>query len=301
MSDDVLTFEELRQVQSRERDSDTLQELEEEFFDRARRYLELKRDPEKPLQNQEYRNAKNILQDVLDLRQKKIVKLAFLSVKSGVNVENLLDQEEELFQELEETVREYREELNEDVFEGLEADTGEIEVQEEETGEEESGEEEEREELAEEEGSEEGEPEGSEGGEEETEDEGTGIEIEGQEEEESGKGSEGEEGEAEKTGEEDEAEEEPEESEGEGPGGASDILEFDTDEEETGEGEEDEERNSGTEESGEGKVTVEVQEQISEFMGTDLEAYGPFEEGEEVKVPEENANVLEQQGKAERV
>ncbi|MDY6761937.1 MAG: hypothetical protein SVY41_02725, partial [Candidatus Nanohaloarchaea archaeon] len=55
-----------------------------------------------------------------------------------------------------------------------------------------------------------------------------------------------------------------------------------------------------TDDEDDGRVTVEVQERVPEFMGTDLEAYGPFEEGDEVEVPEENADVLVQQGKAER-
>lgn len=40
---------------------------------------------------------------------------------------------------------------------------------------------------------------------------------------------------------------------------------------------------------------------VPEFMGTDLETYGPFEEGEEVKVPAENAEILVNRGNAEEI
>ncbi|MDY6776965.1 MAG: hypothetical protein SVQ76_02555, partial [Candidatus Nanohaloarchaea archaeon] len=145
MGDDVLTFEELRRVQSQENSSDTLTDLEEGFFDRARNYLEVKKEGADPLNNQEYRNARNILQDVLDMRQKKITKLAFLSVKSGVDVNNLLPHEEELFRELEESIGSYRHDIRERVFEvGVEEDAVEREAEElpgEDTGEEEAVEE----------------------------------------------------------------------------------------------------------------------------------------------------------------
>ncbi len=46
---------------------------------------------------------------------------------------------------------------------------------------------------------------------------------------------------------------------------------------------------------------VKITSQVPEFLGTDLETYGPFEEGEEVEVPEENAEILVNRGSAEEV
>ncbi|MDY6769118.1 MAG: hypothetical protein SVW02_03375, partial [Candidatus Nanohaloarchaea archaeon] len=118
MPDDVLTFEELRQVQNQERDSDTLQALDESFFDRAQNYLELKQGGDDHLENQEYRNARNIVEDILDMRQKKIVKLAFLAVKSGVTVDNLLPHEESLFEDVKDRISTYRDRRHTAVFDG---------------------------------------------------------------------------------------------------------------------------------------------------------------------------------------
>ncbi|WP_414838083.1 hypothetical protein ACK3SF_01635 [Candidatus Nanosalina sp. VS9-1] len=46
---------------------------------------------------------------------------------------------------------------------------------------------------------------------------------------------------------------------------------------------------------------VEITSSVPEFMGTDLEAYGPFDEGDEVEIPEDNAEILVNRGNAEVV
>ena len=40
---------------------------------------------------------------------------------------------------------------------------------------------------------------------------------------------------------------------------------------------------------------------VEQFAGTDLELYGPYNEGEDVDLPAELANVLIAQGKAEQI
>lgn len=52
-------------------------------------------------------------------------------------------------------------------------------------------------------------------------------------------------------------------------------------------------------ESEEGYKTIHAVKQIPEFMGTDLESYGPFEKGENAEIPEENAEILINKGTAE--
>jgi DNA replication initiation complex subunit (GINS family) len=53
--------------------------------------------------------------------------------------------------------------------------------------------------------------------------------------------------------------------------------------------------------SEDGYTLVETTSSVPEFMGTDLEAYGPFDEGEEVKIPDDNAEILVNRGNAERI
>lgn len=61
------------------------------------------------------------------------------------------------------------------------------------------------------------------------------------------------------------------------------------------------EEESTNEESEEGYVKVKILSEVPEFMGTDLESYGPFDAGEEVKVPEDNAEILVNRGNAEEL
>jgi len=46
---------------------------------------------------------------------------------------------------------------------------------------------------------------------------------------------------------------------------------------------------------------VKIIAEVPEFMGTDLESYGPFEEGEKVEIPEDNAEILVNRGNAEAI
>jgi DNA replication initiation complex subunit (GINS family) len=48
-----------------------------------------------------------------------------------------------------------------------------------------------------------------------------------------------------------------------------------------------------------GYKIVKINSDVPEFMGTDLEAYGPFEEGDQAEVPEDNAEILKNRGNAE--
>jgi DNA replication initiation complex subunit (GINS family) len=50
-----------------------------------------------------------------------------------------------------------------------------------------------------------------------------------------------------------------------------------------------------------GYKIVKIQSEVPEFMGTDLEAYGPFDEGEKVEIPEDNAEILVNRGNAELI
>lgn len=58
---------------------------------------------------------------------------------------------------------------------------------------------------------------------------------------------------------------------------------------------------SETEEVEEGYKLVRTTSDVPEFMGTDLEAYGPFDEGEKVSIPDDNAEILVNRGNAELV
>lgn len=64
-----------------------------------------------------------------------------------------------------------------------------------------------------------------------------------------------------------------------------------------------EEKDSGNSGEGveDGYKLVKTTSEVPEFMGTDLEAYGPFEEGEKIEIPGDNAEILVNRGNAELV
>lgn len=59
----------------------------------------------------------------------------------------------------------------------------------------------------------------------------------------------------------------------------------------------DEEKN----EPEEGYQMIRITSDVPEFMGTDLETYGPFDEGDKAQVPEDNAEILVNRGNAEEI
>ena len=56
-----------------------------------------------------------------------------------------------------------------------------------------------------------------------------------------------------------------------------------------------------TEEPEEGYQVIRITSDVPEFMGTDLETYGPFDEGDKAQVPEDNAEILVNRGNAEEI
>lgn len=59
------------------------------------------------------------------------------------------------------------------------------------------------------------------------------------------------------------------------------------------------EEKDDSKEAKDGYSHVKIKSGVPEFMGTDLEAYGPFEAGDEVEVPDDNAEILINRGNAE--
>jgi len=84
------------------------------------------------------------------------------------------------------------------------------------------------------------------------------------------------------------------------PKASENSSEKEQDDRENDENEKDEEKeDDGLPDPEEGFKIVKIKSDVPEFMGTDLEAYGPFEEGDQAEVPEDNAEILENRGNAE--
>jgi DNA replication initiation complex subunit (GINS family) len=98
MTEEALTFSDLRKIQKQEKRQDKLSELDDNFLLKVSEYLDRKKD----VDNREYKNAKRVLDKIIGLRQDKIVKNAKISVKSDVKRSklNLLPREKEFYRDV---------------------------------------------------------------------------------------------------------------------------------------------------------------------------------------------------------
>ena len=316
MEEDLLTFERLRDIRKEERNTDTLSELEEGFFKKVEDYLERKRRLGSDSSSEEYKNALHMVEDIIDTRAKKVMKIAFLSTKTRIPTKKLLEREKELFDRLKEPLEKHQKILEDIKGENPseEKEDEESEQETEKTGKDltdqdsdpDSGEEEETEDGEEtedkevteesdtgkerEEVEEDSEPseDGSSSGKEEMEEssEDMSSEAESGDEEPEEKDSGGEllfdaSQSSEKSGKEEKSSEKPKEQEESSEEGAKNGGK------------------SGNEEK-EDKTTIRITTDMKEFVSPDMETYGPFEKDEEVEVGKEVAELLVEQGNAER-
>jgi DNA replication initiation complex subunit (GINS family) len=108
---EVLTYDALREIQYNERKSEKLYELDNSFYTRLEEYFDRK-GPKNDLAEMEMRNAKNILKDILDRRERKILSQALTTVRSGMRIDTttMTGKEEELFKKLVRIIKKHREE-----------------------------------------------------------------------------------------------------------------------------------------------------------------------------------------------
>lgn len=296
--DDFLTFQELGKIRKKAKNNDSLQELDESFLKDLRDYLDRKKRLSGKLDNKEYRNAKRIAEDIIDLRELKILKRAALAAKSNIRVENLLKEEEPLFEKVKNSIVLHREIIQNTIegeIDSLEdSDTedkdeveGEKKVSKNKSGREENvnGEKARVKKKKSKNGSEEAGKNLKEKEEEEKEDAGGGEKLE----------------EDENTTDIPESKGETKNLEGNGKKEKEAKSKNREDKKEREKDTEESKESEKSQEGGESYKKVKITSDLSEFLGTDMKSYGPLEKGEKVKLPEENARVLLDRGKAEKI
>jgi len=105
----MLTYEAIRKLAMEEKAASKLNKLPEGFFDKVKLYLYKK---EKIAGNKEDRweldSAKRWLQDLLNIREQKLMMIAPAFVSSGVMPGEVTSEEKEFFDRLVEHIKEYR-------------------------------------------------------------------------------------------------------------------------------------------------------------------------------------------------
>lgn len=236
MSENALTFSELRKIQKEEKREEDLTELEEDFLLQVSNYLRSKKESSR--NGREYKNARRVFDKIISLREDKIVKNAKISVKTeDLSSDKLmLPREKELYRQLKEVFNDHRNRVD-DIIDSESGGTDTKKSVSKENSKTESKTSQPR-------------P--------EDEDSLDSAEEPSSEEKESK-----EELPDSKTGNEDQTDE---------------HIEAD-----------------------EGYRHVKIISEVPEFMGTDLETYGPFEDGDEAELPDDNAEILLNRGNAEEL
>jgi DNA replication initiation complex subunit (GINS family) len=111
---EVLTYEALREIQRNEKKSEKLFELSNDFYKAFEAYIEQRTNSKDESSTIEVQNAKNILRDIVDRREKKILNQALRTARTQEKVDKgtMTEKEQELYDALLNVLNEYRFDLN---------------------------------------------------------------------------------------------------------------------------------------------------------------------------------------------
>lgn len=106
----MLTFEKIRELERKERSSKKLEKLPDNFMNEIKEYLRKKERMKQTSSDiTELENVKNTIKRFFELREKKLADAAIYTVKTGLPVEDLADEEEKLLNALIDDFRKHRE------------------------------------------------------------------------------------------------------------------------------------------------------------------------------------------------
>ncbi len=106
---ETITFELIRKIQREERDSPQLTKLPENFFEKVSAYLEQKKKMEDRKASLEVKNVERLVENIFDLRERKILNQAIITVRTKIPPQNLTQEEEKFFEEVVKILKERRE------------------------------------------------------------------------------------------------------------------------------------------------------------------------------------------------
>jgi DNA replication initiation complex subunit (GINS family) len=102
MPEEPITFEFIRRIQREETTEPKLSQIPEDFYQKARDYLEQKRKiTEKKndkLESLEVKNVERLLEDIFNRRETKMINNAIITVRTGIPPQNLIKDEKEFFE-----------------------------------------------------------------------------------------------------------------------------------------------------------------------------------------------------------
>jgi DNA replication initiation complex subunit (GINS family) len=105
----MLTYESIRDAVNKEKSSPGLTPLPADFFTSAKAYLDKKSKMRTKEDMWEYDQARRRMQDLVEIREKKILMGALYYVRSGVKPENLTEDEYNFLKSLADIIKEWQE------------------------------------------------------------------------------------------------------------------------------------------------------------------------------------------------
>jgi len=109
---DLISYETIRNAHRVEREEE-LQRLPEDFFGAVKKWLSLKEKQKDTTSLLEVENAKKLLEDIINRRQRKIVLSALRTIRGELPPSNLTDMERKFFDEFVKTLKTFRDEMKE--------------------------------------------------------------------------------------------------------------------------------------------------------------------------------------------
>ena len=113
MPEEPITFEFIRKIQREEMTEPKLSQIPEDFYQKARDYLEQKKSiAEKKndkLESLEVKNVERLLEDIFNRRETKMINNAIITVRTGIPPQNLIEDEKEFFESAVNMMRTQRE------------------------------------------------------------------------------------------------------------------------------------------------------------------------------------------------
>ena len=105
----MLTYEVIRRIMTDEKNATKLTALPEDFFKKAKAYLDNKAQISGSKEDAwELDSAKRLLQDLLEIRERKVITLALFFVRSGVTSENMTPEEEVFFDSIVNNIKQFQ-------------------------------------------------------------------------------------------------------------------------------------------------------------------------------------------------
>jgi DNA replication initiation complex subunit (GINS family) len=108
----LITFQFIRQIQKQEKENKQLIKLDNNFYNDANHYLNFKKT-QKTTTDTELKHTKLIIEDIKNTRLLKILNSATIYIKTKITPQNLLENEEQFFQNIITEINNFKNNINE--------------------------------------------------------------------------------------------------------------------------------------------------------------------------------------------